>query len=98
MTLIELIQTVFVGGFATTIATQMLKYVPTDLFEKNPRVTAFGVSVIAAIVGAYRQGLTIEMIGTEWTNWVVLVGGIFVLAAVTYNNVVPKKEAVAPQN
>lgn len=86
MDVIKIFETIIAGGFATTIATNILNsnLIPIP-FQRNKRLTAFGVSVIATLVALYQQG--IRDFSADWTCNLAILLGVFITSAVTYNNI-----------
>lgn len=76
-----------VSGVATTAAVQILKLdVLGGLAKKYPRLTNAVVSLLATIVAVYNSTLDLVINGT-W-QMVAFAVGVFVVAAITYNNVI----------
>jgi len=96
MQVIDFIQVILVGGVATTIAVQFLKsnFIPVQ-FEKYPRLTAFGVSVLATVVAVWQQCQNIvtgcQSLLQQPLDYAAAVAGIFLIAVVTYNAVLRGK-------
>ena len=83
---IQLFETIIGSGVATTIATNVLnsKLIPIP-FQRNKRLTAFGVSVIATLVALYQQG--VRDFSADWQCNIAILLGIFITSAITYNNI-----------
>lgn len=87
---INFIQVLLVGGFATTIAVQFLKsnFIPVQ-FQKYPRLTAFGVSILATVVAVWQQCQNVvagcQTLLQQPLDYVAATIGIFLVAIVTYN-------------
>lgn len=94
MGMVELIQTILVGGVATTLAVQFLKskVIPVE-FQRFPRLSALGVSVVAAVIAAYQQCSdgSCSALVNQPIDYAGAVAGIFIVAVVTYNNVLKDK-------
>lgn len=96
MQVIDFIQVILVGGIATTIAVQFLKsnFIPVQ-FEKYPRLTAFGVSLLATAVAVWQQCQNIvagcQTLLQQPLDYASAVAGIFLIAVVTYNAVLRDK-------
>lgn len=83
--------TALVGtGVATTFAVQLLKQFAGDFAKKYPRLTNAGVSLVASIVVVYNSSLDLVIHGF-WQTFAFAVG-VFVLAAITYNNVIKSND------
>lgn len=93
----HIIQTVLVGGFATTIAVQILKsaLIPVA-FQNYKRLTAFAVSVVAAWLAEVQGGLNLSLVHQP-LQWATVVLGTFFVAIVTYNNLRPTQPVEAPK-
>jgi len=93
---INFIQVILVGGFATTLAVQFLKsnFIPIQ-FQKYPRLTAFGVSILATAVAVWQQCQNIvagcQTLVQQPLDYAAAVAGIFLIAVVTYNAVLREK-------
>lgn len=96
MQVIEFIQTILVGGVATTLAVQFLKsnIVPLQ-FQKYPRLTAFGVSVVATGVAIWQKCQDVvagcQTLVQQPLDYAAAVAGIFLIAVVAYNNILRDK-------
>lgn len=78
---------IIVGGVGTTAAVQLLKLdILGGVAKKYPRLTNVVVSLIASLVAVYNSSLDLVIHGVWQT--VAFAIGIFVVAAITYNNVV----------
>lgn len=90
MDLIEIFKAVILGGSATVIATQIMKWnvipIPAD---KYPKVVAAITALIAAGVSVYQYDQTILTVGGFW-NWITVAVGTLIVAAITYNNIVKR--------
>lgn len=76
-----------VGGVATTAAVQLLKLDILGGFAKRyPRITNAIVSFLATLVAVYNSSLDLVISGF-WQTAAFAVG-VFVVAAITYNNVI----------
>lgn len=83
---IQIFQTIIGTGVVTTIATNILNSPLVKIpFQRNKRLTAFGVSVIATLVALYQQG--IRDFSADWTCNLAILLGVFITSAVTYNNI-----------
>lgn len=83
---IQLFQTIIGGGVVTTIATNFLNSPLVAIpFQRNKRLTAFGVSVIATLVALYQQG--VRDFSADWQCNIAILLGIFITSAITHNNV-----------
>lgn len=80
-----------VSGVATTAAVQIFK-LPFfgSVAKKYPRLTNAIVSLLASIVAVYNSNLDLVIHGVWQT--VAFAAGVFVVAAITYNNVVKAGE------
>lgn len=79
--------TALVGtGVATTFAVQLLKQFAGSFAKTHPRITNAVVSFIASVVVVYNSSLDLVIQGF-WQTFAFAVG-VFVLAAITYNNVI----------
>lgn len=94
MGIVELVQTILVGGVATTFAVQILKskMVPVA-FQNYPRLSAFGASIIASSVAAYQQCSdgSCSALVNQPLDYAAAVAGVFIVSVVTYNNVLKDK-------
>lgn len=96
MEVVEFIQTILVGGVATTLAVQFLKsnFIPVQ-FEKYPRLTAFAVSIVATIVAVWQKCQDVvagcQTLLQQPLDYAAAVAGIFLIAVVAYNNVLRDK-------
>lgn len=63
-----------------------LKVIPLSFANRYPVVTNILLSVIAALVAVWQGHLN----PNHWTDWVVLVATIAVVAAITYNQLIGK--------
>lgn len=83
---IHIFETIIGGGIATTIGTNILnsKLIPIP-FQKNKRLTAFVVSVIATFVALYQQG--VRDFSADWSCNLAILLGVFLTSAITYNNI-----------
>ena len=81
---IDFLQVVIAGGAATAIATQILKgdYVPAD-FQRYPRLTAAGVSLVSAAVALYVNNYSFVL--SSLGDYLTVSALIFLIAATTYN-------------
>lgn len=85
---------IVVGGVATTAAVQMLKLdFLGGIAKRYPRLTNLAVSLLASVVAVYNSSLELVIHGF-WQTMAFAVG-IFVVAAITYNNVVKTNESSA---
>lgn len=97
MEVVEFLQTVLVGGVATTLAVQFLKsnLIPVQ-FQKYPRLTAFGASVIATLVAVWQNCQDVvegcQALLQQPLDYAAAVAGIFLIAVVAYNNVLRDKQ------
>lgn len=97
MQVIDFIQVILVGGVATTIAVQFLKsnFIPVQ-FSKYPRLTAFGVSLLATGVAVWQQCQNIvagcQTLLQQPLDYAAAVAGIFLIAVATYNAVLRDKQ------
>lgn len=83
---IQIFQTIIGTGVVTTIATNILNSPLVKIpFQRNKRLTAFGVSVIATFVALYQQG--VRDFSADWTCNLAILLGVFITSAVTYNNI-----------
>jgi len=83
---IQLFETIIGAGISTTIATNFLNSPIVKIpFERNKRLTAFGVSVIATFVALYKQG--VRDFSADWQCNVAILLGVFITSAITYNNI-----------
>lgn len=86
MNYIEIFETIILSSVTTTIATNILNSPLVKIpFQRNKRLTAFGVSVIATFVALYQQG--IRDFSADWQCNVAILLGVFITSAITYNNV-----------
>lgn len=96
MEVVEFLQTILVGGFATTLAVQFLKsnLIPVR-FQQYPRLTALGASIVATLVAVWQQCETVvegcQALVQQPADYVAAVAGIFLIAVVAYNNVLRDK-------
>jgi len=96
MQVIEFLQVILVGGVTTTLAVQFLKsnFIPVQ-FEKYPRLTAFGVSVLATVVAVWQKCQDVvagcQTLLQQPLDYAAAVAGIFLIAVVTYNAVLRDK-------
>lgn len=63
-----------------------LKFIPMAFANKYPVPTNILLSLVAAIIVVWQTALTPAV----WTDWVVLVATISVVAAVVYNQLISK--------
>lgn len=83
---IQIFETIILSSVTTTIATNILNSPLVKIpFQRNKRLTAFGVSVIATLVALYQQG--IRDFSADWTCNLAILLGVFITSAVTYNNI-----------
>ncbi len=83
---IQIFQTIIGTGVVTTIATNILNSPLVKIpFQRNKRLTAFGVSVIATFVALYQQG--VRDFSADWQCNVAILLGVFITSAITYNNI-----------
>lgn len=86
MDVIKIFETIIMSGVLTTISTNILASPLVKIpFQRNKRLTAFGVSVIATLVALYQQG--IRDFSADWTCNLAILLGVFITSAVTYNNI-----------
>lgn len=96
MEVVEFIQTILVGGVATTLAVQFLKsnFIPVQ-FEKYPRLTAFGAALVATGVAVWQKCADVvegcQALLQQPLDYAAAVAGIFLIAVVAYNNVLRDK-------
>lgn len=96
MQVIEFLQVILVGGMATTLAVQFLKsnFIPVQ-FQKYPRLTAFGVSVLATGVAVWQKCQDVvagcQTLLQQPLDYAAAIAGIFLIAVVTYNAVLRDK-------
>lgn len=92
MNVVDFLQTILVGGVATTLAVQFLKshLIPVQ-FERYPRLTAFAVSVLATGVAVWQKCEDVvagcQSLVQQPLDYAAAVLGVFLIAVVTYNNV-----------
>jgi uncharacterized membrane protein (DUF441 family) len=83
---IQIFQTIIGTGVTTTITTNILNSPLVKIpFQRNKRLTAFGVSVIATFVALYQQG--VRDFSADWQCNVAILLGVFITSAITYNNI-----------
>lgn len=96
MEVVEFIQTILVGGLATTLAVQFLKsnLIPMR-FQDYPRLSALGVAIVATLVTIWRECESLvggcEALVNQPVDYVAAVIGVFLVATVAYNNVMRHK-------
>lgn len=96
MQVIEFLQVILVGGFATTLAVQLLKsnFIPVQ-FQKYPRLTAFGASIVATGIAVWQKCESLvqgcQALVTQPLDYAAAVAGIFLIAVVAYNNILRDK-------
>lgn len=86
MDLLSFIQTVLLTGVATTMATELLKtkLIPIPA-ERNPRLTAIIVSVLASAFVVW-QNIVTTFTGFSLLDWATVAIGTLLVAISTYNN------------
>lgn len=62
-----------------------LKVVPVSFANKYPVLTNIALSVLAAAYVVWQNGVIRPFVWTQWTQCVLLVATISVVAALTYN-------------
>jgi len=94
MDLFQILVTIISGGVATTLAVQLLKssLIPFIKAETYPRITTAVVSVIATVVAFVQNGVTLDYVLSAPEVAVAMIGGILLVAANTYNNVLKHKD------
>lgn len=96
MQVIEFLQVILVGGVTTTLAVQFLKsnFIPVQ-FQKYPRLTAFGVSVLATVIAIWQKCQDVvagcQSLLQQPLDYAAAVAGIFLIAVITYNAVLRDK-------
>jgi len=90
MTTVEIIQSVLLGGTATTLATQILKspFIPVPA-TKHPRITAAVVSVIASAIVVSQAGVDVSNLG-DVASVTAIFAGVLLVASTTYNQLIRK--------
>lgn len=88
MDLVTLIQSVLVGGSATTVATEVLKspFIAFIKAESYPRTTAVILSVLASVLIILQQNIAFATLSV--VNWISLAVGTLLVAVATYHGVV----------
>lgn len=88
MNTVEILQSVLVGGAATSIATQILKssYVPVPATE-HPRITAAVVALVASVIAVASAGVNYDRFA-DWTSVVAVFAGVLLVATNTYNQLI----------
>lgn len=83
---IQLFETIIGSGVVVTLATNILNSPLVKIpFERNKRLTAFGVSIIATFIALYQQG--VRDFSADWQCNVAILLGVFITSAITYNNI-----------
>lgn len=67
-----------------------LNFIPVFFANKYPVLTNVLLSIIASVVVSYKTA--VALVG--WTQWVVYVATVSVVAALTYNMTIKNSEAV----
>ena len=80
------------AGLAVLAVQQILKLkvVPVAFANRYPVPTNIILSIIASIVVVWRD--IVNLPPDAWTDWVILVATISVVAAITYNNTLGRWE------
>lgn len=83
---IEIFKTIITSGVSVTLATNILNsnLIPIP-FQKNKRLTAFGVSVVATLASLYHYGIT--NLTSNWAENIAILLGIYITSSITYNNI-----------
>lgn len=74
------------GG--VVLVQELLKLLPTAIASRYPVLTNILLSLIAAIVAVWQANVTHPAV---WTDWLLLVGTISVVAAIVYNQLIGKR-------
>ena len=86
MDVIKIFETIIMSGVLTTISTNILASPLVKIpFERNKRLTAFGVSVATTLIALYQQGVR-DFSADLGCNIAILLG-VFITSAITYNNI-----------
>lgn len=74
------------SGLAVLAVEQILKLkvVPTSFANRYPVLTNVGLSVVASCIAVWQDFVQ----PVVWTDWVLLVSTVAVVAAVVYNNTI----------
>ncbi len=88
MSTVEILQSVLVGGAATSIATQILKssYVPVPATD-HPRITAAVVALVASVIAVASAGVNYASFA-DLTSVVAIFAGVLLVATNTYNQLI----------
>lgn len=80
------------AALAVVAVQQILKLnvIPVFFANKFPVLTNILLSVLASVVVTWQTAINL----VQWTEWVVYVGTVSVLAAITYNMTLRNSEAV----
>lgn len=80
------------AALAVVAVQQILKLnvVPVFFANKYPVITNIVLSVVASVIVTWQNLIAL----VSWTEWVVYVGTVSVLAAITYNMTLRNSEAV----
>lgn len=80
------------AALAVVVVQQILKLnaVPLYFANRHPVPTNIALSIIAAVVVTWQTAVALS----TWVEWVVYVGTISVLAAVTYNMTLSNSEEI----
>lgn len=88
---IKMFETIIGAGVVTSLATNFLKSPLVKIpFNKYKRMTALGVSIISTFIALYQQG--VRDFSADWRYNTVVLIGVFITSAITYNNVLKQKD------
>jgi uncharacterized membrane protein (DUF441 family) len=88
---IKMFETIIGAGVVTSLATNFLKSPLVKIpFNKYKRMTALGVSIISTFIALHQQG--VRDFSADWRYNTVVLIGVFITSAITYNNVLKQKD------
>lgn len=92
MSTVEILQSVLVGGAATSIATQILKssFVPVPATD-HPRITAAVVSLVASVVAVASAGINYASFA-DLTSVVAIFAGVLLVASNVYTQLLKQEK------
>lgn len=76
---------------AVVLVHEALKVIPNSIAQRFPVVTNIALSIIASLVAVWQDTVTHPQ---SWTDWLLLVGTVSVVAAIIYNQIVSKREVL----
>lgn len=86
----QMFATLIVSGVSVAVAVEILKsnLIPVQ-FQKYPRLTALAASVAASVIAVFNSPIRAVVIDTP-VEWVAVVAGTMIMAAITYNQIFKK--------